>query len=189
MRRVKTLTAGLFMAASSAAFAGESAYQSTHGVDADRTSTPKVILTTQPHPAVAVSSSLAAQPVHPYLMHVQIDQMNTYIDPMQRLDLMGMDESHSLVKAQRLYRSLAGISSSDLAAVGHAELMAKANVPMANRAMIVVMPKPRAEQATETAGVNQYLPAVQPRNLAPAPKPRPDVPRPKTFKYQVVSAE
>ena len=107
----------------------------------------RLILPPENHPEVAVSRSLAAQPVHPYLMEVQIGDdrdltsgiLTTYIDPLQRLDgNEGIDDNHSLVKLQRLYRGLKGVTTSDLAAASQATLRARPRGASSNRAQVVL---------------------------------------------------
>jgi len=75
------------------------------------------------HREVEVSRSLAAQPVYPHMVKVIMGGsgkfaaddghavIHTWIDPLRRLDgENGLDENHSLVKAQRLFLSLSGTS-------------------------------------------------------------------------------
>ncbi len=84
--------------------------------------TTRIVVPARLHREVEVSRTLAAQPVHPHMVKVILGGgrsagyetganpvISTWIDPLRRLDgANGLDENHSLVKAQRLYLSLSG---------------------------------------------------------------------------------
>jgi hypothetical protein len=155
-------------------------YQPQYGLgeSLNRTSA-HIVMPIRLHPEVEVSRTLAAQPVHPHMVKVLIGgetisstpnvsaNISTYIDPMRRLDGDGgLDENHSLVKAQRLYLSLSGTTTEQLNTIrAHSEqLRARQHTP-ANRAYLVVAP-PRPE------GVDDLVP--EPIMIIPVPSaPRP----------------
>ena len=102
-------------------------YQPSFSTERSQSDATRIITPARLHPEVAVSRSLSAQPVHPYLVELQFagsgSRMSTYIDPMRKLDGEGQfDEDHSIVKAQRLYRSLAGISTQQLNAANRLQM-------------------------------------------------------------------
>jgi len=89
-------------------------------VDADRPNAARIVVRPRLYPGVEVTRELSAQPVHPYLFeyHAAKHAHGTYVDAYRSLDTgeQRLDENHSLVKAQRLYRSLVGITTQDLQA-------------------------------------------------------------------------
>ena len=99
----------------SAGFAGDVAYQPEYGVTPDKTTGPKVIVPAQAHPEVAVPPSLAAQPVNPYQVEVELRTMSTWIDVTR--DITGehkLDDEHTLARAQRLARMKMNLTTTQL---------------------------------------------------------------------------
>ncbi len=123
----------------------------------------RIVLPLRMHREVEVSRSLAAQPVHPHLVKVVLGEdsarplsdggsgivLSTYIDPLQKLHgPNGLDENHSLVKAQRLHLALTGTTSEQVNALSYRSYRAATEqLGGANRARIVVAPRRAAEPA------------------------------------------
>jgi len=146
----------------------------------------RIIVPARMHREVEVSRSLAAQPVHPHLVKVVLGEdsvrlspggsphnvggvvLSTYIDPLQRLDgNRGLDENHSLVRAQRQYLALRGVTTEQINAIRSSSDRARAEqLAPANRARIVVAPT-RQVHADE---------APKPLMILPVPhrQPKPD---------------
>ncbi len=154
---------------------------------------PRLVMPAQLHPEVAVDRALAAQPVHPHLVRVERAGVANYLDPYARLDgEHGMDTHHTLVKAQRLARSLRGISDADLAAMRNATDAATAHLRrtgpgvylMHKADLLTDQPGPRFYTAPITSGAatatqpsTGYQPAAEPMPrvfipVHPAPAPR-----------------
>ncbi len=99
--------------------------QSTTGQFASRAA--RIVVPARLHREVEVSRSLAAQPVHPWMVKVVLGNIrplgtngtiHTWIDPLRKLDGSGgLDDNHSLARAQRLFLSLSGITQRQIDAV------------------------------------------------------------------------
>jgi len=140
----------------------------------------RIIISPRLHSEVEVDRTLAAQPVHPHMVKVILGGdispnsagavQHTWIDPMQRIDGEdGLDESHSLVKAQRLYLSLSGTTQNELDAHRIRSKQLQANYADQSRARIIVNPRPDATND----------PTLQPVMVVPRPAtaPMPSVPK------------
>ncbi len=149
----------------------------------------RVVLPAQLHPQVAVSRSLAAQPVHPHMAKVIIGgggagadmtasaaQVSTYIDPLRRLDGDGgLDENHSLVRAQRLYLSLTMSSTEELNALrSRAHESFGQTYGRANRALIVVNPHAK-DKAMEMSDQPKPIMIIPKPKVIPAHKADPEM--------------
>jgi len=141
----------------------------------------RIVVSPRLHPEVEVSRTLSAQPVHPHMVKVILGGdirpdtsgavQHTWIDPLQRLDGEdGLDESHSLVKAQRLYLSLSGVTRKQLDAHRIRSHRLQRDYADQSRARIVVNPNARA--AEQDASMQPVM--VVPR---PATAPMPSVPK------------
>jgi hypothetical protein len=154
---------------------------------------PRLVIRAQLHPEVAASRALATQPTHPHLVRIERAGAVNYLDPYVKLDGdHGMDTDHSLVKAQRLARSLRGICDADLAAMRNATEAATAHLRstgpgtylMHKADLLTDQPGPRFYTAPITAGAaattqpgTRYQPAADPMPrvfipVHPAPAPR-----------------
>ena len=180
-------------------------YQPSFSTERSQSDATRIITPARLHPEVAVSRSLSAQPVHPYLVELQFagsgSRMSTYIDPMRKLDGEGQfDEDHSIVKAQRLYRSLAGISTQELNAanrlrmayqhIGPAKVyprvirrvpqVAMDEAAVMDQAQVVPVSQPAADSGARVIRRDRTEPKIQRRGLRlwrvpimPAPTPKP----------------
>lgn len=172
----RIVAATLTITAMTAAARAERPYQEQFPLDDDRPNTARVIVNAQLHPEVAVSRSLAAQPVHPHLAEVLLNEaISTYIDPLAELDgESGLIEGHSLLRAQQLARDLRGISAVDLQAVQSRYTISQ---PVAtNTARIVTAP--RREALPMPRAIIDMRPA--PANEGAKPRPMPSAPKPAT---------
>jgi len=140
----------------------------------------KIVVSPRLHPEVEVSRTLSAQPVHPHMVKVILGGdirpntagavQHTWIDPLQRLDGEdGLDESHSLVKAQRLYLSLSGVTRKQLDAHRIRSHRLQRDYADQSRARIVVNPN-----APSHGDASMQPVMVIPR---PATAPMPSVPK------------
>lgn len=179
------LTAALL--AASSAFAQDPPYEQSIGLnDFQNQGAARLIWYAQQHPQVAVSRSLAAQPVHPHMAKVQIGgttsqtdggtsngAITTWIDPLRRLDgNHGLAESHSFVKAQRLHRSLSGTTTEQLAALYNASLAARPTAAGPNQARVIVPPQAGRFKPIDQVNVRPVLILPAP-NAAPTPRSAP----------------
>ena len=166
----------LTLAAGTAGVQAEQPFTEQLIVHEDRPNTARVIVHANLHPEVAVSRSLAAQPVHPYMVEVLLNEaISTWIDPLAKLDgESGLIEGHSLLRAQQLGRDLRGISSLELAAV-----QARASIaqPVAtNTARVLTTPHRTATALPQPRMIIDMRPA--PANEKSQPRPIPSVPKP-----------
>lgn len=119
------------------------------------TSNARVIVPARLHPEVEVSRSLAAQPVHPWMVKVVLGGetinrwgstspvISTWIDPARKLDGSGgLDENHSLVRAQRLHRSLTDSGDELTQQRIRGRQWRTEQIAAGNKARIVVNPDP-----------------------------------------------
>lgn len=139
-----------------------------------------IVVSPRLHPEVEVSRSLSAQPVHPHMVKVILGgdirpntsgaAQHTWIDPLRRLDgENGLDENHSLVKAQRLYLSLSGVTQKEMDAHRIRSHRLQRDYADQSRARIVVNPHARSHDDGSMQPV-----MVVPR---PATAPMPSVPK------------
>lgn len=133
----------LLLSLNTAGFAGEpqgpdTPYQPTQALKSDFTKNARIVMPARRHPNVAVSRSLAAQPVHPWKVQVVLrNSMSTYIDPLNPLakgDGLHLDENHSLVKAQRRHQQLTGLTTSQLHQLRNEAAAAGSHLSRGNRA-------------------------------------------------------
>lgn len=183
MRRTTAalLTALIPMAGLAAAANAQSIpYETQYDTNGFYERSSRIVVSPRLHPEVEVDRTLAAQPVHPHMVKVIIGgdirpystgaAQHTWIDPMQRLDgENGLDESHSLVKAQRLYLSLSGTTQRELDEHRIRSRQLESTYAGQSRARIVVNPRPDATSD----------PALQPVMIIPRPAtaPMPSVPK------------
>lgn len=115
----------------------QSPYAHSIDVHRSRTNRARIIVPAQHHPNVAVSRSLAAQPVHPHLVKIVLgDSISTYIDPAAQIDgkYTHLDENHTLKKAARMYNGLTGVTTNELNRLRNT---AVAKPALGNRAFVV----------------------------------------------------
>lgn len=142
----------------------------------DRGNVARIIVGPRLHPEVAVERTLAAQPVHPHLVQLVVgNAQRTDLDPMADLSRDGelrIDENHSLVKAQRLARSLQGVTTGDLAAMRNADAALARPAATANTAKLIryIPLDENGEPAVATPGTpgSPATPAQPSRPAAPA---------------------
>lgn len=150
----------------------------------------QLVLPAREHPQVEVDRALSAQPVHPWMAEVQIGgnaqragaasaepasgQMTTFVDPLNDLTARGLDDNHSLVRAQRLHRSLTGMSTRALNELrNRAHEASEARRGGSKARVIHGTPAPAARDRTDHAE-----PASRsPRPIMIIPKPRLEVER------------
>lgn len=190
LKRMWLCAVGTALLTGGAAMAQDAPYQTSHNVNSFQTQGgTRIITPAQLHPNVAVSRTLAAQPVHPHMVKVIIGggspgadtstgagQISTWIDPMQRLDGGdGLDENHSLVKAQRLYLSLTGVSTEQLYAIrSHSHESYAAAYATSNRAQLVVNPKAGQGEKTDMAHTPRPIMVLtKPVDMRTKPKAQP----------------
>lgn len=134
----------------------------------------RIIMPANLHPEAAVSRELAAQPVHPYMVKVVLNDVSpftngavthTWIDPLQRLDGPGgLDENHSLVRAQRLYLGLSGMSTEDINEIRYQSWRQQQELAGASRARIIVNPR-----SAVITNIDQATGEPKPLMIIPAP--------------------
>ncbi len=167
------------IAVASQAFAQSVPYEQSHTIGSllNQGST-RLIYPARLHREVEVSRSLAAQPVHPHMAKVIIGggsdhlssgraggALSTYIDPLRQLTGDGgLDDDHSLVKAQRLHRSLSGITTDQLAALSNASLKTQPRAVGSNRARLILPPQSHGLMPNDR-------PTLKPVFILPNPKP------------------
>lgn len=96
----------------------------------------------QPKMKMRMKSHLA----HHRLLPVHVDQHRTVINVMRPIATQtNMDINHSLLKTQRLYRSLLGVSTEDLHRYQNQMMMHARPAARGNRAVITTMPKPKMD--------------------------------------------
>lgn len=141
------LTVGLLTLISATASAQDRPYQPAYPQQPDQTNGARIYVPPQLHPQVAVSRTLAAQPVHPHMVQVSLGgaaysgQLTTWIDPLARIQGEGkLDENHSLVKSQRLYNGLRGTTTEQISAVRNDSLQRQPRGAGANQARMFVPP-------------------------------------------------
>lgn len=205
MRRNPTLplvAAALLLGLGTVAPAGEpqgpdAPHIQTYRLNPDLNKEARLVYPTRRHPEVAVSRSLAAQPVHPWMAKIVLNNaMSTYIDPQRHLSGgkdLHLDENHSLIKAQRLHNSLSGMTTSQLNRLENQRRAAQPATAGGNHARVVHPNRPerprtgrqsmhqpnrarvvRPNQArTVQPNRNRRNARPQPRRIEPA-KPRPD---------------
>jgi len=125
----------------------------------------RLVYSARLHPETEVTRQLHAQPVWPWMAKVVLggprvqtendlssgDQrqfsdggtiLHTWIDPLQKIDgSNGLDEDHSLVRAQRLHLQMSGTTTSELAAIKNASQAARPRGAIANHALIIIPPQ------------------------------------------------
>ena len=147
------LVAGLSLTVANGVFAQGTPFEPQYATSSFASRSVRIVVPAQFHPEVAVSRKLAAQPVHPYMVKVifgDIRQntggatMTTWIDPLHRLDVPdGMDEGHSLVRAQRLYLSLSGITTENINEIRYQSWKQQQKLAGQSRAYIIISPRAR----------------------------------------------
>lgn len=96
----------------------------------------------QPKMKMRMKSHLA----HHRLLPVHVDQHRTVINVMRPIAAQSnMDINHSLLKTQRLYRSLLGVSTEDLHRYQNQMMMHERPAARGNRAVITTMPRPKVD--------------------------------------------
>ncbi len=171
------------------AMAQDTPYQRSHNVNSFQSQGgTRIITPAQLHPNVTVSRTLAAQPVHPHMVKVIIGggspgantsagagQISTWIDPMRKLDGDGgLDENHSLVKAQRLYLSLTMTSTEELNAIrSHSHEVYANTYAQSNRVRIVVNPKARQDAAGMARAPKPMMVLTKPVDTKAKPQAQP----------------
>jgi hypothetical protein len=180
MKRINAILTALTLAGfTAAANAGSIAYETQYSTNGHYERSARIVVSPRLHPEVEVSRTLAAQPVHPHMVKVIIGGdispysagavQHTWIDPMNRLDgENGLDESHSLVKAQRAYLSLSGISQRQLDEHRIRSKQLESTYAGQTRARIIINARP---DATSDPSLKPVL--IVPR---PATAPMPSVP-------------
>jgi hypothetical protein len=185
------LVAMVVIGAATAAQAQSVPYETQYDLPgAGRRSDTAIIVSPRLHPEVEVSRTLSAQPVHPHMVKVVVGggysrtgkingAVHTWIDPLRRLDgHEGLDENHSLVRAQRLYLSLSGMTTREVHETQYHSWKLQQTYAGQSRAYIVVSPKARQAAPAEH----------EPRPLMVIPKPvhqsRPVAPMPTVPKQQ-----
>lgn len=132
---------------------------------------PTLVINEVIEPAATVSRELADQPVHPYLMRVRVVDMTTNFDPESDYQNAGrgrLDDSHFIVRAQQLHRSLTASS-------------------------VEVFGPRRVMKPTGLGGVRPQMILLKPPQLRPVPNPNkedgniPSVPEAKPTKKQMAS--
>lgn len=166
---------GMTAATTPAAAEGDQPYRASYSLHSDRPNQARIIRPARQHPEVAVSRTLAAQPVHPWMAEVRLNDITTYVDHAQPLhrDGRGLDDNHSLRRAQQFHQRFNGLTSRDLAELRNASRAATDRPIPANRAKVItpdrqeqrqrvvrihVIPKPDHETRPQ-----QPLPATEPR--------------------------
>jgi hypothetical protein len=164
--RRRFIAAFVMAAAGAASVRADVPYTVTVPVEPGRSNTARLIVPAMLHPEVAVSESLAAQPVHPYKFQMQIAGQSTWIDARHRLDgEHGLDDNHSIVQAQRLYRNLTGMPSP--------QAQPAIILPTVHNTARLIVPAP-----THPAAGPSALPLPQPRTIMNRPAPMiPTVPK------------
>ncbi len=188
-RLSRLMIAAALLVAAPVAFAQDVPYEQAHRVGGMMNQGgARLIFPARLHREVEVSRSLAAQPVHPHLAYIQIGggsedltaprgggALTTYIDPMRQLDGdEGLEENHSFIKAQRLHRSLSGVTTEQLAALTSAALAAQPRGVGSNRARLIANPHAHGFKPIDRI---QHQPVF----ILPAPggDARPKAPRPR----------
>lgn len=184
MRRLLFAMIGLSVCLGGRAFAQDTVFQPTFPKRTGLENNTRIVIPPLLHPEVAVSRTLAAQPVHPHMAQVVIGGINhsaamsTWIDPYRRLVGEGLlDENHSLARAQRLFYGLRGVSSSDLDAARNASLALEPRVPGSFR-VIHGKSSPRLYRPMRAADESLSLPVLilpnpaTPRDDRPQGEPR-----------------
>ncbi len=116
------------------------------------------------HPEVAVSRSLAAQPVHPHMAKLQLAGQHTWIDPYRDYDADSrLDGGHTLIQARNLYFRQTGVSTRQLEQMRANQGRFEAPFDRPNRASLVVSGErdPRAD--------GEMMDGPQPIMVIPAP--------------------
>lgn len=171
------LTAGLSLVLANAAFAQGTPFEPQYAVSGAVSRSARIVMPAQLHPEVAVSRELSAQSVHPHLVQVVLGDirqdtggavMHTWIDPLQRLDgPNGMDSGHSLVRAQRLYLSLGGMTTEDINEIRHQSWKQQQQLAGQTRARIYLAPN-------SNLITNMQADAGEPKPLMVIPAPASD---------------
>ncbi len=173
MRRFLFVVIGLSVFASET-FAQDTVFLPTYPKHVNLEHNTRIVVPPLLHPEVAVSRTLAAQPVHPHMVQVVIGGSNrsaaltTWIDPLRRIDGEGrLDANHSLVRAQRLYNALRGVTTEQINALRHASLALEPRGVGANRALLIITPS-HTNRAVRAAVERPNLPVmILPSPLAP----------------------
>lgn len=176
------IVAAAIVFAGSAAFAQQngspqSPYAHSIDVHRSRTNRARIIVPQQHHPNVAVTRSLAAQPVHPHLVKIVLgDSISTYIDPAAQIDgrYTHIDENHTLKRAARMYNGLTGVTTNQLNALRNTTV---AKPALGNRAFVITakpMAPAKAMEAVEVIRAKQRVQVKPKRKSVPIPS----VPKP-----------
>lgn len=157
----------------SAGYPGDAPYERSVALQRTTPNTARLILSARQHPEVEVSRTLAAQPVYPWMAKVFLGDQTTIVDPLRPLRKnanRGLDEGHSLRRAQRLHNQLTGLTPNDRDAILNASRAATERPAGANQAKVIVAPKPAETQRIVRI---QVIPRPQPSTPKPAAEPKP----------------
>ncbi len=169
----------------SASFAGGVAYQPESGVSPDKTTGPKVIVPAQAHPEVAVPPSLAAQPVNPYHVELELRTMSTWIDITRKITgEHKLDDEHTLARAQRVARMKMNLTTTQLNLLrnlreagaprdvfSRARVIRKVNRRVIRPSDMTGVPVSPAEARPAVINARPFVPPVRHETMPAVPRP------------------